>query len=232
MRKIHIIGVAFAAVFALSMVGASSASALSLWDQCTKTAPVLEFTESNCVTKGSPATFGWEEIKTLLVVDSLLTTVTFTSGPVTIKCEGSVDGSVGPGAEGEVTEVLSNLGELVTSAKPVTCTTNGGVCGASATAFPVNLPWNTLLEATEGMLFPGSKGGNAGWHVKCTSGLENECTKELSFFVVTNLLAELEVDLASKATEKVTCTNALAKEGTVEGTVSILLVNGNGLQAM
>ncbi len=231
MRKIHIIGVAFAAIFALSMVGASSASALTLWDQCTKTAPVLEFTESNCITKGTPATFGWEEIKTLLVVDSLPTSLTLTSGPVVVKCEGSMVGSVGPGAENEVTELLNTSKELITSTKPVSCTTNGGICGASATAFPVNLPWNTLLEGTEDMLFTGSKGGSPGWSVKCIGGLTNECTDPLVFLTVTNLLSELEVDLGFKK-EIASCTNALAKEGTVEGTVSIFLSNGNGLQAM
>jgi hypothetical protein len=236
MRKIHIIGIAFAAVFAFSMVSVSGASALSLWDQCTKTASPLEFTESNCITTGSSPTWGWEEIKSLLTVESLPTLLLLISGPVTLDCEGSMDGSVGPGVENEVTKILNLKGEEVTEAKPDTeCKVEAGLslCTEPATASPDNLPWLTLLQAAGSIdLLEGSGAGNPGWLVLCANGLENLCSKETAELALENLLAELEVDLEFLAAEKAECTNALAKEGKVEGTVSILLYNLNGLRAM
>jgi hypothetical protein len=234
MRKIQIIGIAFAAVFAFSMVSVSGASALSLWDQCTKTA-VLEFTESNCITKGSSPTWGWEEITSLLTIESLPTLLFLSSGPITLNCEGSLDGSVGPGVEDEVTKILNLKGEEITEAKPVTCEVTAGssLCTAPATASPDNLPWLSLLQAAGSidLLEEGGK-GHPGWLVKCANGLENLCSKETAELGLENLEAELEVDLTFLPAEVAECTNALAKSGKVEGTASILLYNLNALRAM
>ena len=142
MKRIHIVGVTFAAIFAFSMIGVSGASA-ALWDQCTKTASPLEFENSDCTVKGTNNTFGWEEIVSKTAVDSLTTLIEMSSGGVTLDCEGSQEGTVGPGNEGEVTKLLNLKEEEVTEAKPTTCTKTAGSnleCEAPVTASAVHLP--------------------------------------------------------------------------------------------
>jgi hypothetical protein len=194
----------------------------------------LEFTESNCVTTGSPATWGWEEIKTLTTVESLPFLLLRTSGPITLDWEGSLDGSVGPGVEDEITKLLNLKGEEITEAKPVTCEVTAGssLCTAPAVTSPDNLPWLTLLQAGGTDLLEGSGAGNPGWLIKCANGLENLCTKENTELVLENLLAELEGDLTYNSAEEEECTNALAKKGKIEGFISILLYNLRTLRAM
>jgi len=239
MKRFYVVGVAFAAMLAFSMVSASGASAFSLWDQCTKTASPLEFSEADCITKSTSPTWGWEEIKAKTATDSLVADLILKSGSTEILCEGSADGFVGPGNENEVTELLNTSNEPITSAKPVTCTLLAGPeCTDPVTAYPVHLPWLTLLEANSDLLEGHAIGkANApGWFVKCSGfGQENECVREDTNLSVENLLAELEVDLTfppASANELAECTNFFAKEGEVHGTVSILLVNGNALRAM
>jgi hypothetical protein len=234
MRKIQIVGIAFATAFAFSLVSVSGASALSLWDQCTKTASSLEFTESNCEIKGSPATWGWEEIVSLLTVESLLSLLVLISGPIRLDCESSTVGSVGPGVEGEVTKFLNGNGVNITEAEPGGCKVEEGssICTEPATTSPDNLPWLTLLQATGGDLVESSGAGAPGWLILCANGLENLCTRTEFLLSVENLLAELEVNLTVNPAEAGECTNALAKTGKVESTGSILLYNLNGLRAM
>jgi hypothetical protein len=228
MRKIQIVGIVFAAVLAFSMVSVGGASALSLWDQCTKTASALEFTENNCVTKGSSPTWGWEEITSLLTAQSSRASLRLNSGPITLGCEGRGTISIGPGNEGEVIRLLTTAGAEITEAKPVECKieAGGSVCTSPATVSPDNLPWLTLLQATGGDLLEGSGAGNPGWLVLCANSLENLCTKAETLLELENLESELEVDLTFNPAEEVECTNALAKKGKVEGTVSISAVGG------
>jgi hypothetical protein len=241
MKRIHVIGIAFAAIFAFSLVGASGASALSLWDECMKV-PVNTgaFTDSNCELPGV-GEWEWLEITVKEPIDSLLVELTLTSGPVKILCLGFVDGTVGPGNENEVTLLLSEpegAEEEITEAKPVKCELlEGGLfCGVPVVASPDNLPWLTLLTGTNDLL-EGNAAGEAnapGWLVLCEGNpkSENLCSREDSLLTVENLLSALEVDLGFKPLEKAACTNLAAPEGTVEGTVSILLVSGLGLRAM
>ena len=228
-------GIAFAAIFAFSMIVVSGASAAPLWDQCTKTATTLEFTESNCVTKGSSPTWGWEEIVAKTAVDSLTTLLNLTSGGVTVDCVGYGDGFVGPGPEGEVTEFLNAAGKAITEAEPLQCTKTAGSnleCEAPVLLSPDNLPWLSLLQTAEtGLLEAHAGGGNPGWLIKCKS-TENLCEKEDSLALVVNLLAELEVDIVLNPNELLKCTNALAPTGSIEGETDILLVNGNALRTM
>ncbi len=238
MRKIYIVGVAFAAIFAFSMIGASGASAFTLWDQCTKTATPLEFKNSDCTEKVAPFEWGWEEIKVKTSVDSLLTTLTLKSNGIGIDCEGFMDGTVGPGNEDEVILLLNDAEEEVTETKPALCEVLEdplGLCGgvkSIAEASPDGLPWLTLLEPTGDLLEAGPSGVLPGWLVKCPTGLENLCDKEDTILKVTNLESELEVDLEFNPEELALCTVGGATAGVVEGTVSILLVNGNALRAM
>jgi hypothetical protein len=234
MKKIYVVGLAFAAVLAFGMVSASGASAFSLWDECSESGSPLEFSNSDCNVKEAGGLFGWLEIKEPLAVDSLLTLLELTSGTTTIDCEGFVDGTVGGGASGEVTLILNDLEEEVTLAKPVLCTVTAdpnGFCGGvgkDADAAPVNLPWHTELVATGNLLGPRVGGGHPGWFVECLEAPigtpTNECTKEDAILKVENLEAELEVDLTFNEAEEAECTNPLATKGKVKGTVSILLV--------
>ena len=230
MRKIHVIGLAFAAVFAFSMVSASGASALSLWDECMEINLLTElglFNDNNCLTLGGTENWEWLEIKAKTAVDSLLVDLILKSGPVGILCEGFTDGTVGPGNENEVILILNSLEEEVTELAPVTCTLlEGGLfCTGAVEASPVNLPWLTLLEGSNDLLESGGT-GNPGWLVVCLGNNSiNECTRADALLTVENLTDELEVDLGFKPLEKATCTNLLATEGSVEGTVSILLTS-------
>ena len=235
MRKIQIIGLAFAAVFAFSMVSASGASAFTLWDECMATTNGT-FNSADCNVAGSPKEWEFLEITTLTATDSLPANITLINlGLLTVKilCEGSVDGSVGLNGEDQVTEILNLAGEPITSTKPVTCT-NIENCSGTITAYPVNLPWSTQLvnaagEDAEGnLLGPHTGGENPGWHAACGS-TTNQCTNADTILLVENLEAELEVDLTFPVESETShlplasCTNTFEKEGLVEGTVSILL---------
>jgi hypothetical protein len=250
MRKIHIIGIAFAAIFAFSMVSASGASAFTLWDECTTSATTLEFTENSCFTLGPPNSFGWLEITTLTNVLSLPTALTLINlGVLTVKvlCEGIMHGSVGLNGESQITELLTTADVLITLANPVACV-NIENC-PEPLANPVNLPWadqlvNAAGEDAAGDLLGPEGHGNPGWFVKCDGNSQtNECTKEDTILLVENLPAELEVHLIFGSEPShlpvATCTNAFEKEGLVEGEVLIYIPNpaketepGRGLQAM
>jgi hypothetical protein len=228
MKRIHIIGIAFAAIFAFSMVSASGASALSLWDQCTKTAPTLEFSTSDCEPTALGTTWGWEAITAKEPTETSLTTLVLSSNGTTIECEGFSEGTVGAGGADETTKLLNDAKtEEVTEAKPVECKLiTAGLCTAPVLAGPTGLPWLTLLTGSNDLLEGTS---SPGWAIKCNNGVSNTCTRADSLLTVENLLSELEVDLGFKKLEEAACTIG---KGTVEGTVSILLKNGNGLQAM
>jgi hypothetical protein len=239
MKKIHVMGIAFTAIFVFSIIGASDASVLSLWDECVEVNLLIEvglFNDNNCVTLGGTEDWEWLEIKAKTAVDSLLGELIMTSGPVKIDCQGFADGTVGPGNENEVILLLNEEEREVTEANPITCELlEGGLfCGTPVLASPDNLPWLTLLEGANDLLESGGT-GNPGWLIVCDGNpkSENLCSREDWLLTVENLLTELEVDFGFKPLEGFTCTNSLAKEGKIEGTVSILLTSGTGaLQAM
>jgi len=227
MKRIHIIGIAFAAIFAFSMIAASGASAATLWDECAKVVPSTgAFTDSDCTVSGA-GEWEWFEIKTPTRTDSLVTTLVLSSNGTTIDCKGSSDGTVGPGAGGTVTALLNEAGEEITSAKPVTCELlAAGLCSTPVTAFPVGLPWLTSLTANNNLLEGTS---SPGWSIHCGNGVTNTCTRADSLLTLENLPSELEVDQGFKQLEVASCTIGT---GTVTGTVSILLENGNALRFM
>jgi hypothetical protein len=256
MRKIQIIGIAFAAIFAFSMVSASGASAFTLWDECMEvTAGTGLFTNNNCNVEGSPKSWEWLEILTLTNVLSLATDLILLSlgvVNVAVLCEGLMHGSVGLNGESQVTELLTvgaGGGEPITLEKPVACT-NIENC-PEPLANPVNLPWKDQLvnaagEDAAGDLLGPEGNGNPGWFVKCDgNGTENECTKEDTILLVENLLEELEVHLIfpletdTEYLPLAACSNAFSNNGFVEGEVLIYIPNpsneaepGRGLRAM
>jgi hypothetical protein len=231
MKRIHIVGIAFAAIFAFSVVGATGASGqLTLYDLCMEINLLTEkglFNDNNCLTLGGTENWEWLEITAATKVDSLLVELTLSSGGITVDCEGFSDGTIGPGNEGEVTLLLNEEGLEVTEANPVACPILAGglICTGEALASPDNLPWLTFLTGDNNLLESSAPGvgKNPGWLFLCTgNNLENLCEREDTLLTVENLTDELEIDFGFKPLEKATCTNVLVKEATVEGTVSIL----------
>jgi hypothetical protein len=235
MKRIHIIGIAFAAIFAFSMVSASGASALTLWDECSQSATTLSFASADCNTTGSA--WGWLPIAAKTPVDSLpVNLILRSTGIVTVEilCEGSQVGTVGPTGEDEITEILTLAGVAITLTNLVVCTNISGC--PEPLASPENLPWKTQLvnETTEDaagdLLGGGTK--EVGYFVECMgNGQTNECLTTDTILKVENLEAELEVDLTfplsteTKNLPLAVCKNELSNDGFVEGTVSILLSN-------
>jgi hypothetical protein len=240
MRKIQIVGLALAAIFAFSMVSASGASALTLWDECKEvTAGTGLFTNSDCNVSGSPNLWEWLPMPAATPVDSLATDlVLLSTGLVTVEvlCEGSMVGTVGLNGGGTVTELLNLANEAVSLTNLVVCM-NLANC-PEPLASPENLPWNTQLVNAEGedaaglLLGPHSGGGPPGWFVECMgNGQTNECTKPDTVLLVENLEAELEVDLVFPASTDTAnlplaeCSNGFSNDGFVVGSIPVLLAN-------
>jgi len=241
MKKIQIIGFAFAVVFAFSMVSASGASALTLWDECKEVSEGTGlWTNSDCNVLGAPKLWEWLPITvSTLTTDSLLTDLLLLStGVVSIEvlCEGYGDGTIGATGSGTVTGLLNTAGEAISLTKLVACTNISGC--PEPLASPENLPWNTQLVNAEGedaaglLIGPHSGGSSPGWFIECMgNGQTNECTKADTILLVENLESELEVDLILPASTDTAnlplaeCTNAFSNDGFVNGTVSILLSN-------
>jgi hypothetical protein len=126
MKKAHVLGLALFAVFAFSVMAVASASATTLqWLAKGEkiTSPLLSDAEGEIELGNNKA--------------PLL-------GLVSVLCSGIFDGTVGPGAEDLITEVLNLSNEAITLAKPVSCT-NVSQC-PKPTVAPENLPWLTELE--------------------------------------------------------------------------------------
>jgi hypothetical protein len=240
MRKIQIIGIAFAAIFAFSMVSASGASAFTLWDECMETTGGA-FTNSDCNVTGSPNLWEFLEIVTLTNVLSLVTDLILLSlgvVNVAVLCEGSMHGSVGLNGESQITELLNLAGEVISLTNLVACTELENENCPEPLATPVNLPWKDQLvnagggDAAGDLLGPEGTGGRPGWFVECMgNGQTNECTTEDTILLVENLLAELEVHLifpSEADTEYLPlagCSNALSTNGFVDGEVLIYIPN-------
>jgi hypothetical protein len=220
MKRIHIIGIAFAAILVFSMVSASGASAFTLWDLCMEIKLPAEkglFNDNDCETLGGTEDWEWLEIVAATNIDSLPTTLILSSNGTTIDCSGTSVGTIGPGAGGTVTALLNGAEEEITEGKPVTCELlAAGLCSTPVVASPVGLPWLTVLTTSNDLLEGTS---SPGWLIKCGNGVTNLCTRADTLLTVANLLTELEVDLGFKKLEAASCTIGT---GTVEGTVSIL----------
>jgi len=175
MRKIHVFAVAALAVFAFGVVAASASAATLQW---------LEGGVAMAAASASETT------------GEILLRNTNGGGiglNVEVLCSGTFDGSVGPGIQDQITEVLDLNKVQVTLTNLLACTDENGNCGSPLVA-AVNLPWLTELElmGTEAaplfldVLKPGNgntgTAGNPGWEIDCTTifGLvEETCTGEV-----------------------------------------------------
>jgi hypothetical protein len=208
MKKIHIVGLALVAVFAVSAFAASSAFALeSVW-----LVEGLKLTTAAAVDSSG---------KLILTDDK--------GGPfgekVEVECEGTDQGTVGPGISDKLTNVL------VTGCK----TLSGGCEKPNAEAN--NLPWNTTIELIGGVFYDDIKAGtgNVAYTVFCTFfGVPGNDTCEIA--LGRTLLENGAGGTVNAVFNKndpnqppATCSRGGAGEGLVDGTDNILSTEGLAL---
>jgi len=239
MSKIKILGLAIMAMFAFSVVGASSASAAE-WGLCKDVAGKTgEFEDSLCTKLTAVPGTGLYEFEKLTAAIPVhgktvgklkLTDMGAPGGASTIECEGTLEGSVGPGKEDSVTKTTTT-----------SCVRVSGSCeaGHAITAEPLNLPWKTelLLEGgkVRDMIMNGGK-GTPGWKVECTVlgfvKIQDECTGETTTGV--SVVKEAEKHLVHFTFDGISnekpanCSLGGEKQGLVEGLISILPNTGGG----
>ncbi len=198
MKKIQMIGVAVLALLAVGVVSVASASATTL--QWLKNGLPIGAAQAS-TTEGE-----------ILLANP-------NGGGLGVKvdvlCSGKFDGTVGPGVEDLITEVLDLTGAMVISLTNLLVCTNIEGC-ENPLAAPVNLPWLTELElmGTEAAplfldKFLSAGFGNPGWEIDCTTvfGLiEETCTNPIGadlendgteMDVLGSFLAEGELALCS-----------------------------------
>jgi hypothetical protein len=220
MKKHHILGLAFLAIFAFSAVLAATASAettlLAEWE--IKAAPVMTLT--------SVKTTGTITLINLLVGVKV----------AEIFCEGAFVGSVGANGEGEVTEVLDKAGnkigmELVgTSLSCESLLGNSSFgCNAAelAEVWTDNLPWHSLLFLMEDGTFLNQLQGSPGYHVLCvTTKVENLCVGE-TFTKMTNEPTDVRGEFEESTLPEASC-NKIGK-GMLIGSGLVETLNGETL---
>jgi hypothetical protein len=165
-------------------------------------------------------------------------------GAATVLCEGTLDGSVGPNGEDEITEVLNLASEKVGTeliGVALLCT-RVSLCeaGTDIELWPDNLPWLTLLNlmttAPEFLvhLFKDSEDSNTaqpGWELKCLVlgiPLEDLCLGLTSFAVenITGSVLSLFDPAAPISSEKGDCTQGGVASGEVKGEGLIVPLTG------
>jgi len=231
LKRFRIVGLCLAAVFAMSAVATSSASAAPVWQQC---GAGTEFTNSLCTTSGS-GPFGWVEVATKVAVTSEgRLTLTSSTGtelecPESTEAVGKDEGFIGPSSADEITKITDSAGKAVVKCKIVKA--GSPACSAPATATAVHLPWITklILVGTEirDEIVSGT-GGAPGYETKCGNGLSLTCTGATSTAVTNNTVTgnvELTFEAKSAATS---C--GLGITGKVKGTDTILHPAGGAIR--
>jgi hypothetical protein len=219
MRKSQVILVALVAVFALSAVAASEASAevslLAEW-----------------LIGGGPATV----LHAVMGTGTILLTDTGTLfGSATVSCASEVaHGTIGPDGTGEVTSVLNSAGKFIEAelkGEAMLCEgTKTCEKDASETeAWPLKLPVLALLFLLEGGGFtvlgdtPGTKG--VGWEVKCLvlgSLIEDTCSAEVVQGTVINNAGKTGVEATGISEPGESCTEGTSSSGHAEAVVGNL----------
>jgi hypothetical protein len=202
MRKFHMIGLALVAVFAFSAVAVANASAAE-W-----------LCKEGGVLKACAKVTKVDSEGTLTLSDKTVL------GLIMVECSGTNEGTIGLGAADTITAVL-NLAKTTTD---ILCTVTEGsnICGtAEALVEAVHLPWSTTLTAAAVDDLTTGGAGSPGWHIVCSNGTEDECTKALAELAMKNeVVGGVEVvDALFNAAENVACKAGNAK---VSGLVTIL----------
>ena len=196
MKHAKIFGLAMVVLFAIGAIGSAAAFAGPEWllNGAAITSPV--------------------SIKSKSVGSLLLSDLKAPSGGTAVKCTGTDEGTVGPGALDLVTEVTATG---CTFEKAGSCTTSDRV-----TAKAVDLPWMTQLELVSGELrdMVTGTGGEPGWAVECTVGgifeITDTCTG-LTSTAISNVSGGVDAIFDAK-TPLAKCSVGGANSGMVSGT--------------
>jgi len=174
MKKFQLMGVAMLALFAFGAVLAASSSA------------AVTFLLAEWLVNGAAVTVELltESPGTLVLRDTGL--------KAAVKCEGFLDGWVGPNSLDYVSEVLNTAKEAISLTKleglALSCT-SVETCSGTAEVWALNLGWETAVELMEEgsaiyyvtLILAHAGGGQPGWSTVCTVlGIkeEDECTAQ------------------------------------------------------
>jgi hypothetical protein len=129
-----------------------------------------------------------------------------------LECDLQLVGTVGPGAEGEVTLVQSLSGGEPDS---VACHAIEGTCSTFKTR---SLPWATLLETISGVSWDHAK--STAWTLSC--GFELLCEGLLRMkFIENNVTGALFEDVGAESSEP-TCGSGVSTSPTLKGRSQVL----------
>jgi hypothetical protein len=154
-----------------------------------------------------------------------LTDLKTLAGETSIRCEDTLDGTVGPEGKDEVTALLNTAGEKIgekLSGLALLCTAVKG-CEGTSEVWPIGLPWKTQLEVTGTELLDDTTSSTAfGYEAKCTVlgvVVSDECTQTLSVPLLENMLTGETPDLLVHFSEVSTanCTLGGEKSGDISG---------------
>jgi hypothetical protein len=196
MTRTKLVGLTVFALFAICAVMSASASALQWLLDGKPIEKVVHVNSSG----------------TLLLAD-----LAAPKGGTYIICKGTGEGTIGPLAHDEITEIKATECEFQPE--------RNGECVSSkpVTARAVNLPWLTLLVTVGGEtrddILPTKAGKNPGWAVECTVleifRVEDECTTATGSPLVSNVAGGVTTAFSEK--ETASCTLGTATSGMVIG---------------
>jgi len=211
-RIIRMLGLMVVAVFSLSAVAASTASALQWLDNgkpIVQAAGLLVLSES----------IGSVELSDLSA----------TGGATAILCTGNNHGTVGPGDHGTI-KLITATGCSFEPGKNGACET-----GEAPNAKAVHLPWATLLLTVNGMtrnMIENSGAGEPGWVVECRFGgffhVQDECTSKTGDPLIQNL-ANGDVHATFESSETAACNKGTSTSGMVVG-LTLIFSDVSGLK--
>ena len=220
MKAIKLAGLCLAAIFAVSLVASTAASAAS-WKRCVEGAGgTTKYETSQCNHIGSTNKYEWVTLGgTEKVIASATLTLKDTNTPtgtVAVTCSGTDEGAIGPTKYARIETIA------------VASCTEGEGCGKLVRkAEPVNLPWQTELFETEkalrDLIVSAIGKGPVGWKVTCTiGGIEtaDECTGETDSTLMTDTKGMVLATFESKS-GKPYCTVGGPESGEVLGTNAI-----------
>jgi hypothetical protein len=233
MKKLQILGIALVAVFAFGVLVAASASAAPTFLLAEWLVNGVAIPEGTELATESTGTLELEDLKTLL-------------GVSVVKCKGIMDGKVGFDGADTIAEVLNAAKELIgslSSGIALVCEEAGEKVCKEPLVWPLNLPWNTLLELMEqgteiffaDLILAGASGNPPGWEVECMKTFTtpvDQCTGEgitKLGLEATTLTASFEEAFRELAEVKLAlCTQSNEESGHVlsVGTGTIKLATG------
>jgi hypothetical protein len=234
-RKINTLGLAglmvAVAMLTIGVFAAASASALEWQERKCEKVTEGGFINSACTEEGlGEFEWGaWKAISSPLATTSegtlILEDTKAAFGPSRIECEGSDEGTVGPGTADELTKATATK-----------CKVLSGACSeGSAVAHAVHLPWKTKLEVINGEVrdkIESSGAGEPGWNVECTAifKVEDTCTGTTTTGIK-NVSTGVDAIFDAKSAHA-NCTQGGAGSGVVEGTDHILNPTGKQIRVL